>query len=48
MLWWGGVKAKVLKFRFSIDEIMEHERSLYTEDERISREELETIFERNI
>lgn len=44
----GGVKAKVLKFRFSIDEIMEHERSLYTEDERISREELETIFERNI
>lgn len=37
----GGVPAKVLKFRFTIDEVLEHERSLYPEDERYTREELE-------
>lgn len=40
----GGVKAKVIKFRFTIEEILEHERCLYGEEERISKEELETIF----
>lgn len=44
----GGVKAKVLKFRFTIDEILEHERCLYAEDERISRQDLETIFKQYI
>ena len=37
----GGVPAKVLKFRFTIDEILEHERILYPENERHSRQELE-------
>lgn len=37
----GGVPAKVLKYRFTIDEILEHERALYPESERLSREVLE-------
>ena len=37
----GGVPAKVLKFRFSVDEVLEHERQLYPEGERLKREELE-------
>lgn len=32
----GGVPAKVLKFRFTIEEILEHERLLYPENERLS------------
>ena len=40
----GGVPAKTLKFRFTIDEILEHERILYPENERFRREELEKIF----
>ena len=40
----GGVPAKVLKFRFSIDEILEHESKLYPEVERLTREQLESIF----
>lgn len=36
----GGVPAKVLKYRFTIDEVMEHERLLYPEDKRLNREEL--------
>lgn len=36
----GGVPAKVLKFRFTIDEVLEHERKLYPEDKRFTREEL--------
>lgn len=39
----GGVPAKVLKFRFAIDEILEHERILYPEGKRLKREELEKI-----
>lgn len=41
----GGVPAKVLKFRFTIDEILEHERLLYPESERLDRETLQQIFE---
>lgn len=37
----GGIPAKVIKFYWSIDEILEHERKLYPEKDRISREELE-------
>ncbi len=37
----GGVPAKVLKFRFTVDEVMEHERLLYPENKRFTREELE-------
>jgi len=40
----GGVPAKFIKFKWSIDEIIEHELKLYPEDERYSREELEQIF----
>lgn len=36
----GGVPAKVLKFRFTIDEIIEHEKQLYPSDKRYTREEL--------
>lgn len=41
----GGVPAKFIKFKWSIDEILEHEAALYPEEERYSREELEKIFE---
>ena len=39
-----GIPAKTIKFRFTIDEILEHERILYPEKERYTREELEKIF----
>ena len=40
----GGIPAKTIRFRFTIDEILEHEKSLYPENERYTREELEKIF----
>ena len=40
----GGIPAKTIKFRFSIDQIIEHEKALYSANERYSREELEKIF----
>ena len=40
----GGIPAKTIKFRFTIEEILEHERILYPENERYTREELEKIF----
>jgi len=43
----GGVPARFIKFKWTIDEILEHERLLYTEAERLSREYLEEIFENN-
>ena len=42
----GGVPAKVIKFRWTIEETLEHERQLYPEEERFSREYLEDIFEK--
>lgn len=36
----GGIPAKVLKYRFTIDEILEHEQKLYPEEARLSKEEL--------
>ena len=42
----GGVPAKVIKYYWSIDEIIEHEAKLYPESERFSKEELEAIFKR--
>lgn len=41
----GGVPAKPLKFKWTIDEILEHEAALYPESERFTREQLEKIFE---
>lgn len=43
----GGVPAKVIKFYWSIDQILEHEKLLYTERERFSKNDLERIFEQN-
>lgn len=40
----AGVPAKSIKFRFTIDEILEHESQLYPAEERLKREELEKIF----
>lgn len=36
----GGVPAKVLKYRFTIEEALEHERILYPEEKRYTREYL--------
>jgi acetyltransferase-like isoleucine patch superfamily enzyme len=40
----GGIPAKLLRFRFSIDEIIEHEVLLYPESKRLSR----VMLQRNI
>lgn len=37
----GGVPARVLKYRFSIDQVLRHEAALYPTPERLSREQLE-------
>ena len=41
----GGVPAKILAVKFSIDQIIEHEKALYPESERFSREYLESLFD---
>lgn len=43
----GGIPAKVLKYRFSINEILEHEKILYPESERLSEADL-TMSRQNI
>lgn len=40
----GGVPAKVIKFYWSIDQILEHEAILYSKEERYSREQIQVIF----
>ena len=40
----GGVIARHLKFRFTIDEILEHEKIIYSEEQRYTREYLNKIF----
>lgn len=40
----GGVPARPIKFKWTIEQILEHEAILYPEEERYSREELEQIF----
>lgn len=40
----GGVPAKVIKFKWTIDQILEHESILYPEEERFTREQIEEIF----
>lgn len=37
----GGVPAKILKFYWSIEEILEHEKNLYREGDRYTRDSLE-------
>ena len=41
----AGVPAKIIAKRFTIEQILEHESLLYPEDERMSRENLEKLFE---
>lgn len=40
----GGIPAKPIKFKWTIDQILEHEEICYPEDERFTRLELEKIF----
>lgn len=40
----GGIPAKILKQRFSINEILNHEKKLYTKEKRFSRNQLEVIY----
>ena len=40
-----GIPAKPVKFKWTIDDIMRHEESLYDKDERFTREELLCIFQ---
>lgn len=40
----GGVPAKHIKFYWTIDQIIEHEKALYPEEERYSRTKLEEFF----
>lgn len=40
----GGVPAKFIKFKWSIEEILEHESVLYPLEERLSRESLESDY----
>lgn len=39
----GGVPAKVINFYWTVEEIMEHERSVYPPEERFSKEYLERL-----
>lgn len=39
----GGVPAKFIKFKWSLEQVLEHERKLYKEDERFSVEELKSF-----
>lgn len=40
----GGVPAKLIRFKWSIDEILIHEREIYSSEKRLNRRELENIF----
>lgn len=41
----AGSPAKIIGVKFNIDQIIEHEKALYPENERMSREELEQLFD---
>lgn len=43
----GGVPAKLIKFYWTIEQILEHEAALYPQDQRFTREQLEEIFASN-
>lgn len=47
----GGVPAKIIKYRFTIEEVLKHEKILYQENERYTQEELlkqRELFKSNI
>jgi acetyltransferase-like isoleucine patch superfamily enzyme len=43
----AGVPAKIIATRFTIEQILEHESTLYPKEERMSREVLEKLFDEN-
>lgn len=43
----GGVPARFIKFKWSIDDILKHEEALYPEEERLGREYMERLFADN-
>jgi acetyltransferase-like isoleucine patch superfamily enzyme len=42
----GGVPARFIKWKWTLDEILEHERLVYPEEQRLPRERLEKLFEK--
>lgn len=44
----GGVPAKFIKFKWTIEEILEHEAKLYPKEERYTFEQLQSIFSQYI
>lgn len=42
----GGVPAKVIKFKWTVNEILEHEQTLYPENERYTKEYLTELIKR--
>ena len=44
----AGIPAKIIASRFTIDQILDHEKILYPPEERMTRKELEKIFEENV
>lgn len=40
----AGVPAKFIKFRFNVDEILQHEAVIYPMEKRLSKEKLEELF----
>lgn len=40
----AGSPAKIIGVKFTVDQIIEHEKALYPENERMSRDELEMLF----
>lgn len=43
----GGVPAKFKRFYWNIDQILEHEQKLYNPEDRLSRKQLEALFEQH-
>lgn len=44
----GGIPARVLKFKWSLEEILEHEEKLYPMGKRYSKEYLESLFKKYV
>ncbi len=40
----AGIPAKIIGCKFSIEQILQHEKSIYPKEERMSKEELEILF----
>ena len=40
----GGVPAKVIGFKYSLDEVLQHEKLVYAEEERLPYELLQKLF----